>query len=293
MRLNAASAVLLLVIGTMRALLSTGLAADEADLLREAETKYRQQRYAEAVELASRMIEQDREMVEAYRLRALANEALRRFVPAIADLDRMIELRPDAPGAYQERGELHFKVGQIRASIADFDRFLEFHPERRPHHWQRGISYYYAGEYEKGVRQFELHKTVNPQDVENAVWHYLCKSRVDGMDQARAALIDIAGDNRPWAMRVYRMFQGKVTPSRVLSHAEKAGRTEAERRNNMFYAHLYVGLLHEAAGRSDEAHKHIKIAVNECPSPHYMGDVARVHLGLLKQSRPAGGDTER
>jgi len=280
MRLNAPTVAILFIIGTPWALLSTTLAADEADLLREAETKVRQQRYAEAVELASRAIEQDREMADAYRLRAAAYEALRRFIAAIADLDRSIELRPDVPGAYQGRGELHFRVGQIRASIADFDRFLDYHPERRPHHWQRGISYYYAGEYEKGVGQFELHKTVNPEDVENAVWHYLCKSQVDGVDQARAALIDIATDNRQWAMKVYRMFQGKVAPAQVLSYAEEASRTEAERRNNMFYAHLYIGLFHEAAGRMDEANKHIKIAVNEYPSSHYMGDVARVHLQL-------------
>ena len=26
--------------------------------------------------------------------------------------------------------------------------------------------------------QFELHQRVNPQDVENAVWHYLCKVKL-------------------------------------------------------------------------------------------------------------------
>lgn len=198
--------------------------------------------------------------------------------------------RADDAEAIQRRGERSFKAGRIRQSIADFDRYLELRPEREPHHWQRGISYYYAGEYEKGVRQFALHKTVNPQDVENAVWHYLCKARVDGADAARAELIEIARDPRPWAMPVYRMFQGKIAPKQVLAEAQAAGQTEAEQRNNLFYSHLYVGLYHEAAGQADLARRHITLAVEKYASPHYMGDVARVHLQLLKAKEHRGKD---
>ncbi len=183
------------------------------------------------------------------------------------------------------RGVVHFKAGDAAASVADFDRFLELRPDREPYHWQRGISHYYAGQYEKGVRQFESHKRVNPQDVENAVWHYLCQARVSGAPQARAALIEIGGDRRPWAMMVYRMFQGNATPDQVLQHAEQVSRTEAERRDNLFYAHLYVGLFHEAGGRADESLKHIEIAVEKYPSADYMGDVARVHRQLRKAPR--------
>ena len=211
-----------------------------------------------------------------------ADESLRRYDRAIADLDRAIERDPNAADAYQTRGEMHFKAGHIRESIADFDRFLEFRPERKPHHWQRGISYYYAGEYEKGVRQFELHKTVNPRDVENAVWHYLCKAKVSGPEKARAALIEISNDGRPWAMTVYRMYQGKVTPRQALADAKRIGDTPTQRRNNLFYTHLYVGLYHESMGREDEALEQIRIAVEKYPSPHYMGDVARVALQLEK-----------
>ena len=282
--LNIEAVVLFLAAVAMTlAFLSPGFAAEEVELLREAESKYRQRRYNEAAELASQAIERDGPSVAAYRLRSAAFESLRRFDDAIADVDRWIKLRPETPEAYQARGTLQFKAGHIRASIADFDRFLELRPERKPHHWQRGISYYYAGEYKKGVRQFELHKTVNAQDVENAVWHYLCKARVDGVDAARSELIDITGDSRPWAMKVYHMFQGKLDPQQVLQHAERTSGTEAERRNNLFYAHLYVGLFHESASRPEEALRHITIAVKKYPSPHYMGDVARVHLGLKRK----------
>jgi hypothetical protein len=105
---------------------------------------------------------------------------------------------------------------------------------------------------------------------------------VDGVESARAALMDITSDRRPWAMQVYRLFQGKVTEQQVLDHASRLGRSEGERRHNLFYTHLYVGLYHEAAGRPEEARKHIRTAVEKYPSPHYMGDVARVHLELHK-----------
>lgn len=108
----------------------------------------------------------------------------------------------------------------------------------------------------------------------------MCKARLDGVIAARAALIEISSDSRPWAMDVYRLFQGKTTPRRVLQHAEQISGTEAERRNNLFYAHLYIGLFHEVANRPADARKHIANAVDEYPSPHYMGDVARVHIQI-------------
>ena len=111
-------------------------------------------------------------------------------------LDEAISESPNSPRLLQTRGETHFYLGNIEQSIADFDRVIELIPSQEPRHWQRGISYYYAGEFAKGVAQFELHQTVNPQDVENAVWHFLCKARVDGIAAAKQSLIPIARDYR-------------------------------------------------------------------------------------------------
>jgi len=219
---------------------------------------------------------------EARRDRAATQASQGRFEQAIEEVNRLLKLRPDDAEAYQFRGELQFKAGHISASIQDFDQFLELRPERLPHHWQRGISYYYVSQHQRGAHQFELHQRVNPQDVENAVWHYLCKAKLEGVDRARAALINITSDRRPWAPIVYRMYQGRATPEQVLTEAGQAGRMESERRDSLFYAHLYVGLFHEAAGRSQQAREHIEIAVQKYPSPHYMGDVARIDLQLRK-----------
>ena len=99
-------------------------------------------------------------------------------------------------GEHQRLGVEYFMEGNFEASIQAFDQVIKFEPRMEARHWQRGIAYYYAGEYQKGVEQFELHQTVNSQDVENAVWHFICKTRLDGIEAAQKSLIRIQHDGR-------------------------------------------------------------------------------------------------
>ena len=273
---------LLLRNGPMKA--SSCGVGESSDLVAEAAAALKRHSWEEAISLASKVIKEEA-MADAYWIRGQAYEAARHFDKAIADYTKTLKLDPEAFVVYHSRGRAHFKSGHVDDSIADFDKHNKHSPSYEPYDWQRGISYYYAGQYAKGVRQFEIHKTVNPQDVENAVWHYLCKTRIDGVEKARAALIEITDDPRKWALPVYQMFQGKTAPREVLDKSS-AGDASDE---SLFYSHLYVGLFHEAAGRADLAHKHIALAAEEYLSDHYMGDVARVHLDiLLKKAHEKG-----
>ena len=162
-------------------------------------------------------------------------------------------------------------------------------PTQAPYHWQRGISYYYAGRFEDGRKQFELHQTVNSNDVENAVWHFLCVARGSGVEKARAALIPIKGDARVPMMEVHALFAGKVKPEAVLQ-AAAAGRPPPSQLNRqLFYAHLYLGLYFEVIGNDEQAREHIAKAAGTYRTEDYMGDVARVHLQLRwpKEKSPA------
>ena len=274
-----------LIIVTLGVIVAGNPLSAAADVtLSDVQSKYQVGQYADAVKLATTMIEAGNGPLEVYRLRAACYESQRLLEKAIADLDQCIKMRSEMSALYQSRGELHFKMGNITASLADFDHFLKQNPQQDPYHWQRGISYYYAGRYAEGAAQFDRHKRVNPQDVENAVWHYLCKAQVDGVAAAREALIEIARDNRPWAMKVYELFQGKATPQQVLQSAEETSGTKAVRDDSLFYAHLYVGLYYESLKQEELALQHITTAVQKYPSGHYMGDVARVHLQLRKKN---------
>ena len=188
--------------------------------------------------------------------------------------------------AVQRRGEDHFRQGRFKESVADFDRVIALDPSREPYHWQRGISLYYAGEYKRGAEQFEKHRTVNPDDVENAAWHYVCVARASGVEKAKASLIPIAEDARVPMMKIHALFAGKATPRDVLDAAESNGAKGDRLKLQQFYAHLYVGLYHEAQGEAKAAREHILLAEKHA-GDDYMGDVARVHAALFKRADSA------
>ena len=180
----------------------------------------------------------------------------------------------------QQQGVENFYAGKIDTSIDDFDAFLAVFPERKPHHWQRGISLYYADRFVDGKRQFEIHQNVNSQDVENAVWHFLCTARIPdrGLEHARKHFIPITKDPRIPMKEVHALFAGDGSPEAVLKAAQNA--PNLQRANALCYAHLYLGLYYEALGQPDLSLIHIKKAATDFAQPHYMGQVARVHLEL-------------
>jgi lipoprotein NlpI len=176
------------------------------------------------------------------------------------------------------RAVTDFTKGRFAESAAGFDTLAKLAPDRAPHLWQRGIALYYAGRYDDCRRQFESHRTVNPDDVENAVWHFLCVARASSPQRARTALLPVGPDPRVPMREIYEMFRGRVTPPQVISAA--AGDPEAQ-----FYAHLYVGLYFDALGMGARALEHIKLAAADqfAPVSGYMHMVARVHLNTLER----------
>ncbi len=263
------------------------MAADSGDeLLASAQRALEHGDKDQALKLADRAIEADPTHAAAYLVRASVLDARREFNKAIIDFGKAIELSPKSAGAYQRRGEDHFRLGHFKESVSDFDKVIELSPSRAPHHWQRGISLYYAGDFEGGAKQFELHKTVNPEDVENAVWHFLCVARLSGVEKARQTLITIHDDARVPMMQVFALFGGKATPETVLDAANAGNPGAGELKQRLFYAHLYVGLYLEATGEKQAAKEHIFKAAEKYAEEDYMGDVARVHAMVLKS---AGG----
>jgi lipoprotein NlpI len=172
-----------------------------------------------------------------------------------------------------------FENGRINESVAGFDRVAKMIPNDAPQLWQRGIALYYAGRYQDCRAQFESHRLVNPDDVENAAWHFLCVARLESPEKAKAALLPVGPDSRVPMAEIYRMFKGEVTPEKVLASA--GTQVEAQ-----FYGHLYVGLYCEAVGKSDCAREHITAAADGRYSVGgYMHMVARVHRDLLKRRK--------
>ena len=217
-----------------------------------------------------------------------ANTALKKgdAAGALKLADQAIAADPKAAAAYDARGTAHFKLGKIKESLADFDKFIELVPQAAAAHWRRGLTLYYAKEFEKGVAQFTTSDKEEPNDVENAVWHFLCDAKVKGVEKARGDMLKVQKDPRgPYFMKIYKLFSGTAKPEDVLAEAE-AGTATAERRNEQrFYANYYVAMYYECVGEPKKSLESMKTAVEKYPIGHYMMDVAKVHI-LLRTAKP-------
>jgi len=200
---------------------------------------------------------------------------------AIEKLTEAIKASPMTALPWYLRGREDFRAGKIAESVADFDKFLQLEPRAANQQWERGISLYYAGEFEKGAKQFEDYQKYHDQDVENSVWRYLCVARASGVEKARSTLLPINHDSRVPMMEIYKLYQGKLKPEDVLAAARKDPPNRELLNQRLFYAHLYIGLWHEAAGEDEKAKEHI-LEAEKHKIGHYMWDVAHVHAERLR-----------
>lgn len=200
---------------------------------------------------------------------------------AIKVLSEVIAESPSTAIAWYLRGREHFRAGKVAESVADFEKYVDLKPNAKPQQWELGISYYYAGKYEEGAKQFQLYQTFHDQDVENSVWRYLCVARQENVETARANMLKIENDPRVPMMQIYDLYRGKLEPADVLKAAQAGNPTQENLNSRLFYAHLYIGLWHEAAGRPEEAKKHI-LTAEKHKITHYMWDVAHIHAERIR-----------
>src|SRR5262245_30499591 len=248
------------------AALPPGPSADE--LLDAASAALKQGKAKEALALADKAVALDPKATRAYVVRGSVRDALEQHAEAVADFRNAIRLDPKAADAYDRLGSSLFKLGKFAESLRAFDRFLELRPEQKAGHWRRGITCYYARQYDEGRKQFEAYEAVDTNDVENAVWRYLCMVPAVGVEKARAAMLKVGKDRRVPMMEVYDLFRGQLKPADVLAAVERDKPGAAERGKRLFYAHLYLGLYHESLGDRKRALEHLTTAA-EHRIPHY------------------------
>ncbi len=234
-----------------------------------------------AMEAANAAIQKEPGNARLLGLRAQMRVMTGKRAEAETDLSAAIAAEPDSAWLRQERAQLRFRLGRIEDSVADFDKAVEMAPRLLPQNWQRGIALYYAGRFKDGRKQFEVHQSVNPEDVENAAWHFLCTARESGVTNARTLLITVNRDGRVPMKEIQQLFAGKATALDVLNAAAKAD-DDRTRRDQQFYAHLYLGLYFEATGVLKDRDDHIREAAKLADPDNYMGAVALVHAQRLK-----------
>jgi lipoprotein NlpI len=256
------------------------------ELLEAAARAYSKGKTKEARALADKAIALAPKEPRAYLLRGQVHDALGRHRAAVDDFRAALAVDPKLAEAYDRLGSSLFKLGRFHESLAVFDRFLEMRPREKAGHWRRGITCYYAKRYDEGRKQFEGYEEVSTNDVENAVWRYLCMVPLVGVEKSRAAMLKIGQDKRVPLMVVYDLFRGRAKPADVLKAVEK-GEPPAGELNRRFYAHLYLGLYYESLGDGKRALEHLATAtehrITSGGGPGYMWEVARVHRDLLRK----------
>ena len=212
-------------------------------------------------------------------LRQGENETAIRMANALTDRDDI------EPSSMLLSADVYLRCGEVDAAVKWFDRYLKASPEALPGLWQRGIALYFAGDYKQGAAQFEEHRKVNPHDVENAAWHFLCVARSDSMETARRLVLPAPNDPRIPMEEVLAMLSNGDTDA-VRRRMESVPAGSAAREQADFYGNFYLGLYADADGDRAEALRLLSISAADAPH-HYMGDVARVYVQFLKKQLDA------
>lgn len=216
-----------------------------------------------------------------------------RYLAAFEAIDKFMQSKESFEVKFHLlHADAAFLAGKFKASIKAFDEVIALEPSFAPSLWQRGIALYYDKRFEDGVKQFETHQKVNSQDVENSVWHMLCKvAHTKDLKAARESMIDIQHDSRVPMHDIFEMFAGNQSAEDVIKAGEAtSGNVPAGSDNHklqQYYAHLYVGLYQEMTGQTEASLQSIETAVKICPLPktNFMGAVARVHFDARKPKK--------
>ena len=265
----------------------------DVDWLQRAQAALSAGKTDDAIEAASKAIQANPQSISAREVRGWAQSYQRKYKDAIRDAEAGLRIDANAAGCYRLRGRCRFATGDIAGSVKDFDEYARLRPDRKAELWERGISLYYLDRFKEGAQQFaDYQNHVASNDVENAVWRFLCVARAHDVDRARKEYLRIDRDPRVGMMEVYALFRGDGTPDEVLRVAASEPTSPSTRNRSLFYAHLYLGLYYEAHGKDQLAEEHLTLAAKKHKIGHYMWDVANVHANLI-QKRKDGKKGER
>jgi lipoprotein NlpI len=254
-----------------------------------------------ALALASQAIQLNTNHLRGWFMRARFYQETDQPAKAVSDFNEVLRIEPNHTNVWQQLGTEYFRLGDFNKSLECFNQFIEKLPQAGPSHWQRGIVAFEAGKLEDAFQQFEQYRRLDTNDVEVVVWQFLCVAKQRGLERARLSMPSVTSDPRVPMKDIHRLFAGSAEPAEVLRAAaldsSKPPAKPGEKLNEqMFYAHLYIGLHHEATGKLRQAADHLGQAayIYRVKKPggelNFMAELARVHLDALRQ-RMGGGST--
>ncbi len=184
-----------------------------------------------------------------------------------------------SPSSLVGLGDALLRGGRCTEAVENFERAIKRSPDSEPYLWQYGIALFFVGRYDDARALFEKHRVVNPHDVENAAWHFLCVAKADGIEKARRILLPAPGDSRvPMEAVLQRLPGGDFE---AIGEAMEKTRGTPAYASAQFYGDLYIALIADAEGKPLIAREHLQKA-SSAKLTHYMADVARVYASQAK-----------
>lgn len=204
---------------------------------------------------------------------------------AIAAADAIVKNAPAESSAWRLAGDLYLRAGDYQKAIVQFKRYIERHPEHEPDLWQHGIALAFAGQFDEGRKLFELHRTVNPNDVENALWHFYCVAKSSSVEKARLGLLPAPGDRRAPMEELLKLYRGEVDETVVRAAIDQWPKETPNHASASFYGELYLAMYADSLGDRKRA---LEMAAKAAAARdvNYMTDVGRIYYLALRDTAP-------
>lgn len=204
---------------------------------------------------------------------------------ATAAADALVRDHADQPAAWRLAGDLYLRAGEIKKAIAQFKRYIERVPEHEPDLWQHGIALALDGQYDEGRKLFELHRTVNPNDVENALWHFYCVAKASSPEKARSLVLPAPGDRRVPMEELLKLYRGDADEAVVRAAIDEYPVGSRGHDSASFYGELYLAMHADAVGDRKGA---IELAAKAAGAKdvNYMTDVGRIYYSAVRDAAP-------
>ena len=113
-----------------------------------------QEKYSEAIQDLTKVIELNPEDAEAYYFRGFTHYSQGEHKHAIEDFTKAIELNPGDAEVYHFRGFIYYNQGEHEHAIKDFTKAIELNPDYAEAYLVRGAAYDSQGEYEHAIKDF-------------------------------------------------------------------------------------------------------------------------------------------
>ena len=121
------------------------------------------EKWDEAIESFTRVIEQDPNDFQAYNNRGFAYQGKGEYDHAIKDYDKVIELEPNNATVYYHRGAAYQGKGKYDRAIKDYDKAIKLKLNNAEVYTNRGTTYQEKGEFDRAIEDYDKAIKLDPR----------------------------------------------------------------------------------------------------------------------------------